>query len=56
MKTLTSSSAGGAGQNCGEAQGRAAQGRFEPFFKVTASVTEVAPVTLFPSRESAVAL
>lgn len=26
------------------------------FFKVTASVTEVAPVTLFPSRETAVAL
>lgn len=46
MKTLTSSSAGGAGESCGEAQGRAAQGRFELFFKVAASVIEVAPVTL----------
>lgn len=32
MKTLTSFSAGGAGQSCGESQGRAAQGRFEPIF------------------------
>lgn len=53
MKTLTSSSAGGAVQSCGEAQGRAAQGTF---LKVTVSVTEVAPATLFPSSESAVAL
>lgn len=53
MKTLTSSSVGGTGQSCGEVQGRA-QGSFQPYFEVTASVTEVAPVTLFPSRDSAV--
>lgn len=56
MKTLASCSAGETGQSCAEAQGRASQERFETFFKVTASVTEVAPVTLFPSRESAVGL